>query len=253
MKVVRVAGVCVTLALLAPAQDWLNAAPVSCESLGSMRLPNATVTSADEIAPGAFTLPPPAGAAAVRAMAALPSFCRVAATSRPTADSDIKIEVWMPASGWNGKFQAVGNGGWAGTIAYTAMAGSIDSRLCDREHRHRPYDAWRFVRRRPSREAYRLCASLASRDGRHWRKRSSPRITAPLRPLRCGMAARRAEIRGSPSRRCTRRTSMRSSPVLLPTSARAPARRAAAGSSIRPPHSRQLHPAARSIRRFIKR
>ena len=125
MKVVHVAGVCVTLALLAPAQDWLKAAPVSCESLGSMRLPNATVTSADEIAPGAFTLPPPAGSAAVRAMAALPSFCRVAATSRPTADSDIKIEVWMPASGWNGKFQAVGNGGWAGTIAYTAMAGAL--------------------------------------------------------------------------------------------------------------------------------
>ena len=44
---------------------------------------------------------------------------------KPTADSDIKIEVWMPASGWNGKFEAVGNGGWAGTISYPAMAQAV--------------------------------------------------------------------------------------------------------------------------------
>ena len=54
--------------------------------------------------------------------AATPAFCRVAATLRPTSDSDIKIEVWLPTAGWNGKFQAVGNGGWAGTIAYAALA-----------------------------------------------------------------------------------------------------------------------------------
>ena len=47
----------------------------------------------------------------------VPAFCRVAATLNPSSDSDIKIEVWMPATGWNGKFQAVGNGGWAGAIA----------------------------------------------------------------------------------------------------------------------------------------
>src|SRR5437867_9762710 len=33
-----------------------------------------------------------------------------------------KIEVWLPVLGWNGKFQAVGNGGWAGSISYDAMA-----------------------------------------------------------------------------------------------------------------------------------
>jgi len=56
------------------------------------------------------------------------------AEDMPTADSDIKIEVWMPASaqgsgaagsGWNGKLQAVGNGGWAGTISYPAMATAL--------------------------------------------------------------------------------------------------------------------------------
>ncbi len=40
-------------------------------------------------------------------------------------DSDIKVEVWLPANGWNGKFQAVGNGGWAGVISYSAMADAI--------------------------------------------------------------------------------------------------------------------------------
>ena len=44
----------------------------------------------------------------------LPAFCRVAATLRPSSDSDIKIEVWMPLADWNSKFQAVGNGGLRG-------------------------------------------------------------------------------------------------------------------------------------------
>ncbi len=55
----------------------------------------------------------------------LPAFCRVAATLKPTSDSDIKMEVWLPASGWNRKFQAVGNGGWAGVISYSAMAEAL--------------------------------------------------------------------------------------------------------------------------------
>ena len=56
---------------------------------------------------------------------AAPAFCRVAATLTPTSDSDIKIEVWLPLSGWNGKFQAVGNGGWLGSIPYTALAEAV--------------------------------------------------------------------------------------------------------------------------------
>jgi feruloyl esterase len=60
--------------------------------------------------------------------AMLPAFCRVAATLTPSSDSDIKIEVWLPDAGsWNGKFEAVGNGGLAGTIAYPAMAAALAS------------------------------------------------------------------------------------------------------------------------------
>ena len=41
---------------------------------------------------------------------------------KPTPDSEIKMEVWMPASNWNGKFEVVGNGGWNGNIDDNALA-----------------------------------------------------------------------------------------------------------------------------------
>src|SRR5579859_5798794 len=99
----------------------------SCDSLDSLALPDTTITLAQSVAPGGFT--PPSGRAGGPPNASLfknlPAFCRVAATLKPTGDSDIKIEVWLPASGWNGKFQAVGNGGWAGVISYPAMAEAL--------------------------------------------------------------------------------------------------------------------------------
>jgi feruloyl esterase len=55
----------------------------------------------------------------------LPAFCRVAATLKPVSDSEIRIEVWMPASGWNGKLQSVGNGAWAGSISYPALGTAL--------------------------------------------------------------------------------------------------------------------------------
>lgn len=110
-------------------------APASCERLASLRLPNTTITMAAIVGAGAFT--PPAGrqgrgGAAI--YAELPSFCRVTATLAPSADSDINVEVWLPAPasastaetrGWNGKFQAVGNGGWGGVISYAALAQAV--------------------------------------------------------------------------------------------------------------------------------
>jgi feruloyl esterase len=55
----------------------------------------------------------------------LPAFCRVVAVSRPTADSNIKIEVWLPLAGWNGKFIGQGNGGFAGSIGYRGLAAAV--------------------------------------------------------------------------------------------------------------------------------
>ena len=100
------------------------AASTSCESLTSLHLPDATITAAQTVAAGAFA--PPAGGGRGDAFKSVPAFCRVAATLKPSTDSDIRIEIWLPASGWNGKFQAVGNGGWAGAISYPAMGRAIE-------------------------------------------------------------------------------------------------------------------------------
>jgi feruloyl esterase len=78
-----------------------------CENLRTLRHPDATITAAHLV---------PAGQTA-----GLPSHCRVAATVRPAPDSQIIVEIWLPAENWNGKFQAVGNGGWAGTLSLPAM------------------------------------------------------------------------------------------------------------------------------------
>jgi feruloyl esterase len=98
----------------------------TCESLAALALPNTTITAAQSIAPGAFA-PPNAGRGGRggNVYAAVPAFCRVAATLAPTTDSDIKIEVWLPEAGWNGRFQAVGNGGWAGSISYSQLAAAV--------------------------------------------------------------------------------------------------------------------------------
>ncbi len=101
-----------------------TAAAQSCEALSSLKLPDATITLAQPVAAGAFT-PPAGGRGGGAQFTDLPAFCRVAATLKPSADSDIKIEVWLPAAGWNGKFQATGNGGWNGNIDTNALATGV--------------------------------------------------------------------------------------------------------------------------------
>jgi feruloyl esterase len=94
----------------------------ACEELSKLTLPGATIMLAESVAAGAFTPPVQLNSDAVRA---LPSLCRIAATLKPTSDSDIKIEVWLPTSGWNGKFQAVGNGAFSGSISYAALTSAV--------------------------------------------------------------------------------------------------------------------------------
>ncbi len=91
----------------------LLAAP--CEGLTSLSLANTTITMAQIVGAGQFT-PGGGGGRGEGAFRDVPEFCRVAATLKPTSDSDIKIEVWLPTSSWNGNLQAAGNGGMAGSI-----------------------------------------------------------------------------------------------------------------------------------------
>jgi feruloyl esterase len=125
-----------------------QAGATSCEKLAALALPNTTITSAHLIPAGPFTPPapqgPPGGPVTPNPQAAgrggpaggrgqgaaapapvLPAHCRVQAVLKPSTDSHIEMEVWLPAGNWNGKFQAVGNGGWAGSISYAALAAAL--------------------------------------------------------------------------------------------------------------------------------
>ena len=102
-----------------------HAAGQSCEQLAQLNLPNTKITSAETVAAGAFTPPANMTPPLVNFYTQLPAFCRVKAVATPSADSDIKIEVWLPASGWNGKFRGQGNGGFAGEIDYRSLSQSI--------------------------------------------------------------------------------------------------------------------------------
>jgi len=93
----------------------------ACASLTSLKLPHTTVTSAQGVAAGQFKAPENVK----ENVSDLPAFCRVAVDIAPSGDSEIKAEVWLPLSGWNGKFEEVGNGGWNGFIQYAALAGAL--------------------------------------------------------------------------------------------------------------------------------
>jgi feruloyl esterase len=91
----------------------------ACDALKTLSRPHMTITAAEFVAAGA-SLPGRGGRSG--AAAPLPAHCKLAATLTPTSDSHIEMELWLPTENWNGKFLAVGNGGWAGTISFDAMA-----------------------------------------------------------------------------------------------------------------------------------
>ncbi len=101
-----------TLALTALVAPALSAQQ-SCEQLMGLKLAHTSIVSSTLVPEGPFTassgfgnLPP----------VEVPARCVVKGVARPTSDSEIKFEVWLPAAGWNGMYQQAGNGGWAGAI-----------------------------------------------------------------------------------------------------------------------------------------
>jgi hypothetical protein len=104
---------CVSLA--APAHA------ATCGSLAGLNLPDTTIESATPVAAGAFAEAPPAR------RAQLPAFCRVVASVKSAPDSDIRVEVWLPQTGWAGVFHGAGNGGYGGTLrsGYAGMEAGL--------------------------------------------------------------------------------------------------------------------------------
>ena len=92
----------------------------SCAALVGLNLQDTTVLSATIVPAGSYF--PPDATKAIDTTA-----CRVVGSIKPTADSDIRFEVWMPTSGWNGKFLSSGEGGFAGAINYSAVGGIADA------------------------------------------------------------------------------------------------------------------------------
>jgi feruloyl esterase len=132
--------------------------PSACERLASLSLSNTTITLAQIVTAGAFTVPanPAArggggssalagtlgpvpdvpgrvtantaglglgynGGRGIPPFSTLPAFCRIVATLTPSAASEIHMEMWMPTSGWNGNFRGTSPNGLGGVINYNAM------------------------------------------------------------------------------------------------------------------------------------
>jgi len=91
-----------------------------CASLKNVRLADTNITVAEAVTSGVLEI-----ADAGAPMRDLPAFCRVAGELRPTGDSRIRFEVWLPAQGWNGRLLGSGNGGFAGSIFYEQLAGYL--------------------------------------------------------------------------------------------------------------------------------
>ena len=120
----------------------------SCNSLLKHGSSTVSISLATENETGAFT---PSDSST--ALYNLPAFCRITVTLKPTSDSDIHAEVWLPTATWNGKFPAVGSGGWGGS-AYQNMAAALrrgyaTSATDDGHTGRRPASSW-VIRRSSS-------------------------------------------------------------------------------------------------------
>ena len=92
---------------------------VPCENLGGLRLPDVDITLAQSVPTGTFTL------SNEQLVQSLPAFCRIEGDIGANADANIRFAVWMPVVGWNGKFRAVGNGGFGGAINFIDMGRAL--------------------------------------------------------------------------------------------------------------------------------
>ncbi len=122
-------------ALLVPAASTVAASPAAavangdaCAKLSGLKLKDVEIASAVSLAEGASVpnagfLPMFGNAPVVsKAPAAM---CRVVGHIRPTPTSDIGFEVWLPASGWDGRLHGIGIGGFAGVIDYYTLGSAV--------------------------------------------------------------------------------------------------------------------------------
>ena len=125
IAVILALGIAAAGALQQPAVQAQSPAPDACTQLAQTRAAGLNISAASTVAAGAFAPANARSSAPDPRFASLPAFCRVQATLTPTSDSTIGMELWLPAAGWNGRFQAVGGRALGGIIVYPAMADAL--------------------------------------------------------------------------------------------------------------------------------
>lgn len=109
----------ITLCVLSLGCTRAALAALDCAALKQQPFSGAHVTLAKVESAGTFITP------SGFALHSLPPFCRVAILAKPSTDSAIQIEVWLPLKGWNGKLLGEGNGGFAGSIPYRELTSAL--------------------------------------------------------------------------------------------------------------------------------
>ena len=126
LLVVSCLAPCLVAAQVASPVVSPGAASDACAGLAHLALPETTITSAASVPAGPYTPPTAQGRPGGAPSSPRPAFCQVAATLKPTPESTIKIEVWLPErDSWNGKLLGAGNGGAGGVMAYAALLNGL--------------------------------------------------------------------------------------------------------------------------------
>ncbi|MGJ7916177.1 tannase/feruloyl esterase family alpha/beta hydrolase [Massilia sp. LXY-6] len=110
-------GACLACIAAAGITMSMPATAADCQSLSGKRFGGALVVETNNIKPPFVT-----ASMAPQGVTVTSPFCRVRGLIRPTADSTIYFEVWMPpADAWNGNYQGNAPGGYAGSMFYEPM------------------------------------------------------------------------------------------------------------------------------------
>jgi feruloyl esterase len=109
----------------------------SCENLKSFAFPNAKIIDASSKpggsyrAPDAFGTPPvpppPMPPLPYLSFSDLPPWCQVSAEIKPTPDSNINVQVWLPTERYNGDYLGTGNAGYGGNYIQSELAQGINN------------------------------------------------------------------------------------------------------------------------------
>jgi len=90
--------------------------PVTCEEIAKIQVPNAIIKATTVVLAGAQQFVQSPGYPTPQNVTLPAEICRVQGTAKPTSDSRINFELWVPARGWNQKIMVFGNRTYSGLM-----------------------------------------------------------------------------------------------------------------------------------------